>query len=145
MKRSSSVFFISCFKKLFFIAMFVGLLSACSNEQSVILGPQQWQDLSFRVEARPSPLRAGMNEFIVIANREKHKPGVGLMVMLRAGESGEWRQAIQDGYTGVYRRAVKVDDPETQSLSVHVRRVKGDNKGEETVLLFPLNQKRVLQ
>jgi len=127
------------------MTVFAGLLSACSTEQSVILGPQQWQELGFRVEARPSPLRVGMNEFLVIASDGKYKPGVGLVVMLRASENEEWRQAIQDGYTGVYRRAVKVDDPATQSLSVHVRRVKGDNKGDETVLLFPLNQKRAAQ
>ncbi len=145
MKRSLPVFFIPRFKKLFFITVFVGLLSACSTEQSGILGPQQWQDLGFRVEARPSPLRVGMNEFIVVASLGKYKPGVGLVVMLRVGENEEWRQAIQDGYTGVYRRAVKVDDPATQSLSVHVRRVKGDNEGDETVLLFPLNQKRAVQ
>jgi len=136
MKRNLSVFFIT---------VFAGLLSACSNERSVILGPQQWQDLSFQVEARPSPLRVGMNEFIVVASHGKYKPGVGLVVMLRASETEEWRQAIQDGYTGVYRRAVKVNDPAAQSLSVHVRRVKGDNEGDETVLLFPLNQKRVAQ
>ncbi|MCF6336645.1 MAG: hypothetical protein L3J84_01655 [Gammaproteobacteria bacterium] len=144
MKRKLPVYFAFCFKTLFFIAVFVGLLSACSNEQSVTLGPQQWQELSFRVETRPTPMRVGMNEFIVLANRE-HKPGVGLVVMLRMGDSGEWRQAIQDGYTGVYRRAMRVDDPATQSLSVHVRRAKSDDKDDETVLLFPLNQKRGVQ
>lgn len=132
-------------KRLFFVLLFAGLLSACSSEQSIILGPQQWQDLDFRVEARPSPLRVGMNEFIVIATRGEYKPGVGLVVMLRVAESGEWRQGIQDGFTGVYRRAVQVDDPATQSLSVRVRRMKGDNKGDETVLSFPLNQQRVQQ
>jgi len=145
MKRRPAIFFTPCFKALLFIAMFTGLLSACSNEQSVILGPQQWQDLGFRVETRPSPLQVGMNEFIVIASRGEYKPGVGLVVMLRVGESGEWRQAIQDGFTGVYRRAVKVDDPTTQSLSVHVRRAKSDDKSDETVLFFPLNQKRAVQ
>ena len=141
MKQQLSVYF----KRLFLAMLFAGLLSACSNEQSVILGPQQWQDLNFRVETRPSPLRVGMNEFIVIASRGEYKPGVGLVVMLRADENGKWRQAIQDGFTGVYRRAVKVDDPATQSLSVHVRRAKSDEKDDETVLLFPLNQKRAVQ
>jgi len=145
MKQRLSACFTVCFRNLFFIMMFAGLLSACSDEQSVILGPQQWQDLGFRVETRPSPLRVGMNEFIVIASREEYKPGVGLVVMLRVGDSGKWRQAIQDGFTGVYRRAVQVDDPATQSLSVHVRRAKSDNKDDETMLSFPLNQKRVIQ
>jgi len=126
------------------MVIFVGLLSACSNEQSIILGPQQWQNLVFRVETRPSPLRVGMNEFIVIVNRDGYKPGVGLVVMLRIGDSGKWRQAIQDGYTGVYRRAMHVADPGTQSLSVHARQTKSDDK-DETVLFFPLNQKRAAE
>ncbi len=151
MKRKLPVFFTFYFKMLFFTAVFVGLLSACSNEQSVVLGPQQWQDLSFRVETRPTPLRVGMNEFIVIVNREGYKPGVGLVVMLQVsesdkleGESEKWRQAIQDGFTGVYRRAMPVNDLATQSLLVHVRQAKSDDK-DEIVLFFPLNQKRATE
>lgn len=130
---------LSGFKNLFFVAVFAGLLSACANDQAVMLGPQYWQDLGIKVETRPSPLRVGMNEFIVIASREEYKPGVGLVVMLRVNDDAEWRQGIQDGFTGVYRRAVRVDDPATQSLSVHIRRSK-DSK-DETTLIFPLNQK----
>jgi hypothetical protein len=129
------------FKMRVFIVVLAGLLSACADERAVMLGPQQWQDLGIKVETRPSPLRVGMNEFIVIASREEYKPGVGLIVMLRVNENGKWRQAIQDGFTGVYRRAVKVDDPATQSLSVHIRR--SGNK-DETTLLFPLNQRPVI-
>jgi hypothetical protein len=125
-------------KSLFLMAMFVGLLTSCADKQSVILGPQYWEEFGFRVETRPSPLRVGMTEFIVIASRDEYKPGVGLIVMMRVGENEKWRQGIQDGFTGVYRRAVKVDDPTTQTLTVHVRRSKGD---EETRLFFPLNQK----
>jgi hypothetical protein len=129
------------FRSVLVIALLAGLLSACADEQAVILGPQQWQDLTFRVETRPSPLRVGMNEFIVIASREEYKPGVGLVVMLRVNENGKWRQAIQDGFTGVYRRAVKVDDPATQSLSVQVRRAKSDKAEDAAMLSFPLNQR----
>ncbi len=135
MKQQLSVYF----PRLFSVLLFAGLLPACSGEPPVILGPQQWQELNFRVETRPSPLRVGMNEFIVIVSLGKYKPGVGLVVMLRVGENEEWRQAIQDGYSGVYRRAVKVDDPATQSLTVHVRRAKSDDKNDETMLSFPLN------
>jgi hypothetical protein len=127
----------ACFRALFSVAVLAGLLSACVDERAVMLGPQQWQDLGVKVETRPSPLRVGMNEFIVIASRDEYKPGVGLIVMLRVNENGKWRQAIQDGFTGVYRRAVQVDDPATQSLSVHIRRSKSK---DETTLLFPLNQ-----
>lgn len=118
----------------------VALLSGCADGQAVILGPQQWQDLEFRVEVRPSPPVVGMNEFIVIASREVYKPGVGLVINIRVGEQAEWRQAIQDGFTGVYRRAVRVDDPLTQSLSVQV--IRAETK-DETMLSFPLNQQPV--
>ena len=123
---------------LFLLVVFVGLLSACTDEQAVMLGPQQWEDLGIKVETRPSPIRVGMNEFIVIASRDEYKPGVGLVVNIRVGDNAKWRQAIQDGFTGVYRRAVRVDDPATQSLKVHLRRTEGDG---ETELVFPLNQK----
>lgn len=120
-------------------SMLLLVLSGCGNEQAVILGPQYWEDLGFKVETRPSPPRVGMNEFIVIASRDEYKPGVGLVVMLRVNKNDKWRQAIQDGFTGVYRRAVRVDDPATQFLYVHVRRSKDEK--DETVLVFPLNQK----
>ena len=113
-------------------------LIACADKNAVTLGPQQWENLTFRIETRPSPLRVGMNEFIVIANRDGSFPGVDLVIMLRVGEEGNWRQAIQDGFSGVYRRSVQVDDPLTQSLSVHVRRSKLEG---ETLLSFPLNQR----
>lgn len=129
---------LSRFGALLLACFVLAALVACADDKAVVLGPQQWQDLVFRIETRPSPLRVGMNEFIVIASREVYKPGVGLVVTLRVGENGEWRQAIQDGFTGVYRRSVRVDDPLTQSLTMHVRRSAND---EETQLIFPLNQK----
>ena len=53
-------------------------------------------------------------------------------------------QAIQDGFSGVYRRAIRVYDPEHDVLAVHVRKnskVSNDAGTEkETVLYFPLSQ-----
>lgn len=141
MIRWNMKFGIKQWAQCFMAAVLIAGLFGCSDKGAVVLGPQQWEDLELRVEARPSPIRVGMNEFIVIASREVYKPGVGLIVDIRASEHAEWRQAIQDGFTGVYRRAVQVDDPQTQSLSVHVRR--SDNENDETVLTFPLNQKPV--
>lgn len=117
-------------------------LIGCADEQAVRLGPQQWSDLQIVVEARPSPVRVGMNEFIVIASREEYKPVVDLIVTIRTDEKTDWRQAIQDGYTGVYRRAVRVNNPKTDVLTVHVRKTKSNAKGadSEKVLYFPLSQ-----
>ena len=124
------------------IVLLAMLLPGCGDGTMVILGPQQWQDLEFRVEVHPSPPRKGMTEFVVIASREVYKPGVGLVVDIRVGEKEKWVQAIQDGFTGVYRRAAYVADPQTQSLLVQVRRT---NKDEKTLLSFPLNQGAVNQ
>lgn len=122
--------------------LLVVILPGCGDGTMVVLGPQQWQDLEFRVEVHPSPPRAGMTEFIVIASREVYKPGIGLVVELRVDEDAKWIQAIQDGFTGVYRRAVNVTDPQVQSLWVRVKRT---NKDEGTLLSFPLNQESLNQ
>ena len=124
------------------VIFLLAALPGCGDGTMVVLGPQQWQDLEFRVEVHPSPPRAGMTEFVVIASREVYKPGVGLIVEIRAGEEEKWVQAIQDGFTGVYRRAAYVADPQTQSLHVLVRR---SNKDEGTLLSFPLNQEALNQ
>jgi len=131
-------------KRFGFLALFILVLFGCADEQAVLLGPQQWQDLEFFVETRPSPIRVGMNEIIVIASRDVYKPGIGLIVTIRTDEKIAWRQAIQDGYTGVYRRAIRINHPRTDVLAVHVRRDKKsqrENKENETVLYFPLDQK----
>jgi len=122
-------------KRFGLLVLFLLVVSGCADEQAVLLGPQQWQDLEFVVETRPSPVRVGMNEFVVIASREVYKPGIGLIVDIRANKKIAWRQAIQDGYTGVYRRAIRVNNPQTDVLAVH------KEKENETTLYFPLSQK----
>jgi len=119
------------------LMVLMGLLAACTGEGVVTYGPQQWNETQFVVEARPSPVQTGMNEFIVIATRERSRPGVGYVVSLRVGESGEWRQATQDGYTGVYHRSARVVDPNADVLQVQVRKSRSD---AETILYFPLGK-----
>lgn len=128
--------------RLVVLLLFIVLvLTACADEKAVQLGPQQWQDIQFVVEPRPSPIRVGMNEFIVIATRERGMPGVGLVVSLRVNAEGDWRQAIQDGFTGVYRRAVKVEHPNSDVLEVQVKRTKPkEGEASETILYFPFSQ-----
>lgn len=119
------------------LIVLLALLSGCTGEAVVRYGPQQWNETQFVVETRPSPVQAGMNEFIVIATRDDARPGVNFVVSLRIGELGEWHQAIQDGYTGVYRRAVRVVDPASDVLTVKVRESRGV---AETTLYFPLGK-----
>lgn len=138
MSHKNIIFFFTRLNAKHLVLVFlVAVLSGCGDGTMVVLGPQQWQDLEFRVEVHPSPPSVGMTEFIVIASREVYKPGVGLVVDIRVGEEAKWRQAIQDGFTGVYRRAVYITDPQTESLHVRVRRT---NMDEGTLLSFPLNQ-----
>ncbi len=96
--------------------------------------PQSWKNYQFRIETRPPVVTTGMNEFLVVANKDGRKPAHDVLVSLRVGETGRWIQAIQDGHVGVYRRALRVIDPKSDVLYVHVAQGK-----EEAVLEFPLN------
>ena len=98
---------------------------------------QKWQDMEVRVESRPSPPRAGMNEFLVMTTGERGRPVYDLIVSLRTDDQDEWKQAIQDGQVGVYRRAVEVAPGTRSVLQVQIKR-----KSEAGVLRFPLNLSR---
>ncbi len=116
------------------IVLITALLSACSEpDPRFQIAPQQWNGIVVEVESRPAPVRPGMNEFLIIATLERGKPVSDLVVSLRAESDGEWQQAIQDGHSGVYRRALRV--PGTPSLFVQLRKTRAD---EEVVLEFPL-------
>lgn len=119
------------------LGLLLGLLSACTGESVVRYGPQHWRDTQFVVETRPAPVQSGMNEFIIIATSDDARPGVAFVVSLRIGAAGEWHQAIQDGYSGVYRRAVRVVDPKKDVLNVMVRKSREE---AETILHFPLGK-----
>ncbi|MDX1810505.1 MAG: hypothetical protein R3240_01035 [Gammaproteobacteria bacterium] len=119
-------------KKLFLL-LFVLLAVACTTDIPTT-PPQTWGEYSFRLEARPPVIVKGMNEFLLIGNYGERKRAIDLIVSFRIGAAGKWHQAIQDGNTGVYRRAMNVHDPKTDVLYVHVKK-----KGEEKVFKFPLN------
>ena len=98
--------------------------------------PQMWGDVEVIVETRPEIATVGMNEFLVMVTRKPRKPMFDMLVSIRMTESDPWRQAIQDGHVGVYRRSLQVTDPATQGVLVRLER--GDNKVE---LRFPLRAK----
>lgn len=112
------------------------LLVACSGGDSFSIGTQRWKDVQIVVESRPSPPEAGMNEFLVIASKKSGLPESGLIVSLRTNEQESWKQCIQDGHVGVYRRAIRVANPDKDVLEVFIQR--GDE--EEGILKFPLKQ-----
>jgi hypothetical protein len=113
----------------------VCLLVACTDGESFRIGTQQWKDVQIVVESRPSPPEAGMNEFLVIASKGRGLPEYELIVSLRTNEQESWKQCIQDGHVGVYRRAIRVANPDQDVLEVSIQR--GE---EEGILQFPLIQ-----
>lgn len=111
------------------------LLAACSpDEQAWAPAPQAWQDLTIRVETRPERVREGMNEFLVIANRQQRGFTSDLMVDVRTDASG-WKQAMPDGALGVYRRALPVRDVVHDHLYVRLKR--RQQQGELVFALSP--------
>lgn len=111
----------------------LGFLAACGGRQATDAPPQMWGDVEVRIESRPSPPRTGMNEFLVMVTGERGKPISDLVVSLRTDDRDAWRQAIQDGQVGVYRRAAEVAPGTRSVLQVQIKR-----NGTESVLRFPL-------
>ena len=126
--------------RLFWLAVLGVMLASCGGapEESVTPGapPQMWGDVEVIVETRPEIATVGMNEFLVMVTRKPRKPMFDLLVSIRMNESDPWRQAIQDGHVGVYRRSLQVTDPATQAVLVRLEH--GDDKVE---LRFPLRAK----
>jgi hypothetical protein len=114
-------------------------LSACGGPVPE-MPAQTWEGMRIQIETRPPQLEKGMNEFLVVASRGKDKniPAHDLIVSLAINDSDHWEQAIQDGFVGVYRRAMLVSDPANDVLLVRI-----EHKNSEGVLRFPLNEQRV--
>lgn len=113
--------------------LFTAALSACGGGQVVDTPPQKWGEAVVRVETRPSPPRIGMNEFLVMVTGERGRPIYDLVVSLRTDDHDDWKQAIQDGQVGVYRRAAEATPGARSVLQIQIKR-----NGEESVLRFPL-------
>ena len=110
------------------------LLTACSEPDPRYQIPTQlWDGVVVEIQVRPTPIRPGMNEVMVLTTLERGKPVSNLLVSLRAEKDGEWQQAIQDGHSGVHRRALRL--PGTPTLYVRLRKKRTE---EVTVLAFPL-------
>jgi hypothetical protein len=119
----------------FWMALLVsGWLAACDSGSSAAAIPsQQWHGLEVRIEPRPNPPAAGMNEFLVMVTDKRGRPGYNLVVSLRASDQDEWKQAIEDGQVGVYRRSVRLEQVQAPVLQVQLRQ-----GADEEVLYFKL-------
>ena len=113
------------------------ILMACDSASPFHIPRMQWEGTEFALQLRPPVPRRGMNEFLIIGTREGRKPLGNAIVSLRVSESRPWRQAIQDGRTGVYRRALALDDPSTQSLQVRIQW-----EGKTGEISFPLHGRK---
>jgi hypothetical protein len=112
----------------------LGLLAACSSGNNAPSAPPQtWQGYEVRMESRPNPPRAGANEFVLMVSGNHGKPVHDVVVAFRTSDADDWKQAIQDGEIGVYRRAVEVEPAGRDVLQVQLKR-----GGVESVLRFPL-------
>jgi len=111
------------------------LIAGCSSEQpGWSPEPQSWQDITIRMETQPTPVRVGMNEFLLIANHQQRGFVNDLLVEVHTNGSG-WKQAMPDGALGVFRRALPVSDIEHDHL--YVRLTRRGEQGEITFALAP--------
>ena len=117
------------------VVFFCVALSGCSGKTAADTVPQHWQDLDIRVETRPSPPALGMDEFLVIVTRSHGQPAWDCLVDIRTADEDPWKQAIQDGRVGVYRRSALVELGERSVVQVQIHRQDNDST---TVLRFPL-------
>ena len=111
------------------------IVSSCGQENAYILTPQWHNDIEYLVEIRPGAPTVGMNEFIVVATHKDKKPLHNAVVSIKIMGTDEWRQSIQDGHSGVYRRAIRINDPVKNVLLVQVKLDK-----KEFILEFPLTK-----
>jgi len=111
------------------------LMGCAGDEETPVLPTKHWGDIEVTVQTRPPQIKAGMIEFMVLAAVKGRKPANELVVSLRMEGSKKWHQAIQDGFLGVYRRVVRVNDPAKDVLAVKLRVKKSE---DEMTLYFPL-------
>lgn len=120
-----------------FLGLFLLLLvSSCGRGQAYILVPQIWNNTEFVVEIRPGAPRKGMNEFVVIATQTDRVPAYNYIITLKTDMNDKESQMIQDGHSGVYRRAIEVQDPANEILIVKIVHKKETDVSTE--LQYPL-------
>jgi len=124
-----------------FVLLFLLLLtslSGCGRGNAYILPHQTWNKTEFVVEVRPGAPRVGMNEFVVIATQLDGVPGYNYVITIKTNLNANASQMIQDGHSGVYRRAIEIKDPANEVLLVDI--VQKSELDLKTELSFPLSK-----
>ena len=94
------------------------MLSACSSSDEAWLPKaKQWEEFSVHFETRPENLRSGMNEFLILVDRQGKRHIPDLLVNIHINQD-KIQQAMPDGALGVYRRALYVHDIHKDRLHV---------------------------
>ena len=113
----------------------VGLLSACSGDDGTFFQQRQWNTLDIKLETRPHPIQAGHNEFLLhLTGPKGARLAVGAVVHYRLHPDDSWIQAMPDGMSDVFRRALDVQDPKHATLYVQLH-----FHGKKTQLVFDLS------
>ncbi|MDQ6960012.1 MAG: hypothetical protein Q9M27_03195 [Mariprofundaceae bacterium] len=131
------------FKERFFVVgmamLAIGMLSACSGDDDAFFQTRQWNSLQIELETRPHPVQAGHNEFLLhLTGTKGARLAVGAVVRYRLHPGDDWIQAMPDGMSDVFRRALDIHDPKHAKLYVYLR-----FHGKETQLVFDLSSKQV--
>jgi len=118
------------------VAMLVtGLLSACGGDDGSFFQQRHWNTLDIKLETRPHPIQAGHNEFLLhLTGPKGARLAVGAVVHYRLHPDDDWIQAMPDGMSDVFRRALDIEDPKHARLYVRLR-----FHGKETQLVFDLS------
>ena len=125
-------------RQIYWVPVLLGLLWGCSSDEGKhpYTVAQHWHGWEVRVESRPTPPQAGMNEVLVVVTGNYDHLVAACRVEVRSAKADEWKQAIQDGLVGVYRRAALLGPGERQTLQVRLHC--GDDPDLNTVLYFPI-------
>jgi hypothetical protein len=94
---------------------------------------QKWRNIDVRVETRPSPPQSGPLEFLVILTDDQGHPAWSAMVEIRTSDTDDWKQCIQDGRVGVFRRSAVVNAGSRSVVQVQIH-----YQNDTTVLRFPI-------
>jgi len=126
--------------KYFVIGMLmltVGILSACGGNGDTFFQKRQWNTLDIKLETRPHPIQAGHNEFLLhLTGPKGARLATGAVVRYRLHLQDDWIQAMPDGMSDVFRRALDVRNPANAKLYVHL-----SFHGKNTVMIFDLADK----
>jgi len=124
--------------KIVWAIYFLATLSGCGRGDAYILPHQTWNKTEFVVEIRPGAPSVGMNEFVLIATQLDGAPAYNFIISIKTNLNDKLSQMIQDGHSGVYRRAIEIKDPAKEVLIVDI--VDKKTTDLKTQLQFSLTQ-----